>query len=102
MRFEPSPSQRAAAQQCAAAATFTALLVVVGWVLQIDVLQRFHPALPPMAPNSALMAVLLGTATCLVAGGWNFARAATTLACGSGLPLGGAPPLGHIIRVGPR
>ena len=99
MSSEPSPSQRAAALQCAAAATLTGLLVLVGWALQVDVLQRFHPALPPMVPNSALMAVLLGTATCFVAGGWHFARAAATLACGTVVLLGGATLVQHIMGV---
>jgi diguanylate cyclase (GGDEF)-like protein/PAS domain S-box-containing protein len=90
MSSRPSACHPAIAQACAAAATLIGLLVLVGWALQIEVLQRVDPALPPMVPNSALMAGLLGVAICLHVAGSPVARYAPTLVCGAIVVLGGA------------
>ena len=51
---QPSCAPRAIAQYCAAAAALIGVLVLAGWALEIDILARLHPALPPMVPNTAL------------------------------------------------
>jgi diguanylate cyclase (GGDEF)-like protein/PAS domain S-box-containing protein len=81
MRSRYNSSHRTVAQYCAAAAALIGLLVLVGWALQVDVLQRFDPALPPMVPNTALMAALLGAAIMLHGAAARGARHTTTVAC---------------------
>ncbi|HEV7885294.1 MAG TPA: PAS domain S-box protein [Solirubrobacteraceae bacterium] len=94
-----SGCQRAIALYCAAAAALIGLLVLMGWALEIDVLVRIDPALPPMVANTALMASALGAAMCLHAAGSRFARHATTLACVAVLLLGGATLAQYVLSV---
>jgi PAS domain S-box-containing protein len=75
------PSSRAIAQCCAAAAALIGFVVLAGWALEIDVLARVYPTLPPMVPNTALMAVLLGAAIVLHGTAVRSARHTTTVIC---------------------
>lgn len=76
-----SCAQRAIAQYCAVAAALIGVLVLAGWALEIDVLARFHPALPPMVPNTALMTALLGMAIVLHDTASRSVRRTTTVVC---------------------
>ena len=77
----PSSAQRAIAQYCAVAAALIGILVLAGWALEIDVLARVHPALPPMVPNTALMTALLGVAIVLHGAAARGVRRTTTVVC---------------------
>jgi hypothetical protein len=57
--------------------------VLVGWALDVEVLRRVDPALPPMVPNTALLTGMLGAAIVLHARGSRVARHTTTLVCGT-------------------
>jgi diguanylate cyclase (GGDEF)-like protein/PAS domain S-box-containing protein len=85
--MNPQPSSRALARYCAAAAGLIGVLVLTGWALQIDVLTRVYPTLPPMVPNTALMAALLGAAIVLHGIAARSARHTTTVICGAVLLL---------------
>jgi diguanylate cyclase (GGDEF)-like protein/PAS domain S-box-containing protein len=87
MKSRPSSAQRAIAQYCAAAAGLIGVLVLAGWTLEIDVVARVYPSLPPMVPNTALMAALLGAAIVLHGAAARSARRTATLVCVAVLAL---------------
>jgi diguanylate cyclase (GGDEF)-like protein/PAS domain S-box-containing protein len=95
---QPVP-QRTIAQCCAAAAALIGLLVLLGWGLEVDVLRRAHPELPPMVPNTALMAALLGAAILLHDVRSRWAARTTTATCGLVLALAGATLAQYLLGV---